>query len=75
MRWARNVTHMEILEMRTKFWLETLKGREHSEELGVDGWIMYLKETGFEVVDKIHVAQDRDQWQLLVNTVMNILFP
>jgi hypothetical protein len=26
-----------IVEMRTKFWLESLKGRDHSEDLGVDG--------------------------------------
>jgi hypothetical protein len=25
--------------MRTKFWLESLKGRDHSEDLGVDGMI------------------------------------
>jgi hypothetical protein len=26
--------------MRTKFWSENLKGREHLEELGVDGRII-----------------------------------
>jgi hypothetical protein len=26
--------------MRTKLWLESLKGREHSEDLGVDGRII-----------------------------------
>jgi hypothetical protein len=25
--------------MRTKFWLESLKGRDHSEDLGIDGRI------------------------------------
>jgi hypothetical protein len=27
-------------EMRTKLWLESLKGRDHSEDLGVDGRII-----------------------------------
>jgi hypothetical protein len=29
----------------------------------------------WEVVDLIHVAQDRDQWQALVNTVMDLRVP
>jgi hypothetical protein len=35
--------------MLTKFWVERLKGGDHSEQLGVDGRIMFkciLKETG-----------------------------
>jgi len=35
---------------------------------------MGLKETGYEDVDWIHLAQDGDQLQALVNTVMNIRF-
>jgi hypothetical protein len=31
-----------------------------------------LRERGWEGVDWIHLAQDRDQWQALVNTIMNI---
>jgi hypothetical protein len=27
-------------EMRTEFWLESLKGRDHSEDLGVDGRVI-----------------------------------
>jgi hypothetical protein len=33
---------------------------------------MDLRETGWESVDWMHLAQDRDQWQILVNAVMNI---
>jgi hypothetical protein len=29
-------------------------------------------ETGWEAVGWIHLAQDRDQWRVLVNTVMNL---
>jgi hypothetical protein len=34
-----------------------------------------LKETRSEVADWIHLAQDRDQWRVLVNTVMNLRIP
>jgi hypothetical protein len=33
---------------------------------------MYLKQLGYEGVGWIHLAQDRDQWLALVNTVMNL---
>jgi hypothetical protein len=33
---------------------------------------MYLKKIGWEVVDWMRLAQDRDQWQALVNTVMKL---
>jgi hypothetical protein len=36
---------------------------------------MYLREIGFEDVDWIHWAQDRDRWRALVNTVMNLRVP
>jgi hypothetical protein len=36
---------------------------------------MDLRETGFEDVDWINLAQDRDRWQALVNTVMNLQVP
>jgi hypothetical protein len=32
---------------------------------------MDLKETVWEGEDWMHLAQDRDQWRVLVNTVMN----
>jgi hypothetical protein len=34
-----------------------------------------LKEIGLEDVDWIHLAQDRIQWQAVVNTVINSWFP
>jgi hypothetical protein len=30
---------------------------------------------GWEILDWIHLAQDRDQWQSVMNTRMNIRFP
>jgi hypothetical protein len=36
---------------------------------------MDLREIGWGDVDWIYLAQDRDQWQDLVNTVMNLWIP
>jgi hypothetical protein len=36
---------------------------------------MNLEEIGYEDVDWIHLAQNRDQWRAVVNTAMNILIP
>jgi hypothetical protein len=40
-----------------------------------DNIIMDLRETGSDGVDWIHLAQDRDQWQAIVNTRMNLKVP
>jgi hypothetical protein len=55
--------------------LENLKGRDHLEDIGVDGKIileMDLREIGWEGVDWIHLVQERDQWRASVSTVMNL---
>jgi hypothetical protein len=39
-------------------------------EIGMD-----FREIGWEVVDGIHLTQDRDKWWALVNTVMNLWVP
>jgi hypothetical protein len=62
-------------EMHTKLLSENLTGRGHSEDLGVDGENnirMDLREIGWKDVDWIHLAQDRDQWRVVVNTVTNL---
>jgi hypothetical protein len=36
---------------------------------------MYLEEVGLGGMDWIELAEDRESWRALVNTVMNIRFP
>jgi hypothetical protein len=59
--------------MHTEFWLESLKGRHHSEGLGIDGRIILkwvLKKQGQR--EWIHLAEDRDQWWALMSMVVNL---
>jgi hypothetical protein len=41
----------------------------------VGNFKMDLREIGLVVMDRIDLAQDRDQWRALVNTVMNLRVP
>jgi hypothetical protein len=41
----------------------------------VDNIKMDLRETGWDCVDWIDIAQDRDQWRAPVNAAMNIWIP
>jgi hypothetical protein len=41
----------------------------------VDNIKMNLTEIGWDGVDWIDMAQDRDQWRALVNTVLNLRVP
>jgi hypothetical protein len=41
----------------------------------VDNIKMDLREIGWDEVDWIDLAQDRDQWRALVNTVLNLRVP
>jgi hypothetical protein len=78
MRWAGHVVHM--WEKRNVY--RILVGKpEGRRPLGrprrkwVDNIKIDLREIGRDGVDWVDRAQDRDQWKVLVNTVMNLRVP
>jgi hypothetical protein len=48
--------------MRTKFWSEIVNRRYNSEDLAVEGKIIYRRKIGWEGEEWIHLAQDGDRW-------------
>jgi hypothetical protein len=77
MRWAGNVARI-----RENKACRILVGKpEGKRPLGrprrrwEDNSKMDLTEIGWDGMDWIDVAQDRDQWRALVNTVMNLRVP
>jgi len=76
--WAEHVARMG--ERRGVYWV--LVGKpEGKRPLGrhrhrwEDNIKMDVQEVGYEGVDWIELAQDRDRWRLLVNAVMNLRVP
>jgi hypothetical protein len=54
------------------------KERDHLEDLNVGGRILIktdIREIGWGSMDWIDLAQDRDQYRTLVNTVVNLRVP
>jgi hypothetical protein len=61
--------------VRTRFWWESPKERDHSEDQGIDGRLgseCILGRLVGGYVDWIWLAQDRDRWRAVVNAVMNL---
>jgi hypothetical protein len=48
---------------------------ERTRRRWVENIQMNLREIGWDGMDWINVAQDRNQWRALVNTAMNIRVP
>jgi hypothetical protein len=46
-----------------------------TRRMWMDNIKMDLRETGWDGMDWIDLAQDREQWRALVNTVMNLWVP
>jgi hypothetical protein len=58
--------------------VEKPEGKNHPEDISVDGRIILKRmfgKQGGKFLDWIHLAQDRDQWWAVVNTVMNLRVP
>jgi hypothetical protein len=77
MRWAGHVAPMG--DMRNAY--NTLVGKSEVERLfrrprhrWEDNIRMGIREIGWEVVDLMLLAQDKDQWRTHVNTVMDLRF-
>jgi hypothetical protein len=68
MRWAGHVARMG--EMRNEYRILIGKPEDHSEDLGEHRSIILKWISGKH--DWIHLAQDRDRWRTLVNTVRNL---
>jgi hypothetical protein len=63
-----------------RFWWQRPKERDHTEDRGVDGrmgseWILRTLPGGGGGVEWIQLAQDKDWWRALVNTVLNLRVP
>jgi hypothetical protein len=50
---------------------ESQKERDHWQDLDVRGWTIL----GWDGVDWIDMAQDRNHWRAHVNTVLNLQVP
>jgi hypothetical protein len=62
--------------MSAEFYVESLKGRDHAEDLHVYGRIILkISEIVWKGLNSIYWAQDRGQWWVLVSVVMNVPVP
>jgi hypothetical protein len=77
MRCTGHVARMGEIINANKIWLETLMGRDHSgyPNGNEDKVKMNHRTMRLEGADWIHLAQKRDWWRALVNTVINLRVP
>jgi hypothetical protein len=77
MRWVVHVACMEEERNVYKVLMRKPEGKsqlKRPRRRWEDGIRMNLRETGWGSVEWTQLAQDRDWWQALVNTVMNLCF-
>jgi hypothetical protein len=78
MRWAGRVALMREVRNAQKMLIgkpEGKRARVRPRRRWEHNIKMDLSEIGWEGADWMHLAQDRDQWQAVVNTVMNLWVP
>jgi hypothetical protein len=78
MRWAGHVAGIRRRGMYIGYWWESQKERDYPgrpRRRWVNNIKIDLIEIGWGDMDWIDLAQDRDQWRALLNTVMNLLGP
>jgi hypothetical protein len=74
MRWAGHVARMGEERNAYRILVGRPEGKRplgRARSMWVDNIKLDLTETGWGGVDRINLAQDRDRWLVLVNTVMN----
>jgi hypothetical protein len=78
MRWARHVARMGEKRNAYRILVEKPEGKRplgRPRRRRVDNIKMDLREIGWDGMDWIDLAQARDKWRALVNTVMNLRVP
>jgi hypothetical protein len=78
MRWAGYVGRMAQKRNAYRILVRKLEGKrplDRPRRRRVDNIRIDLREIGWDGMDWIDLAQDRDQWRALVNTVMNLRVP
>jgi len=78
MRWAGHVALWGKGEACTEFWWGKPEGKRPMgtpRRRWVDNIKMDLQDVGCGGMDWIELAQDRDRWRALVNTLMNFRVP
>jgi hypothetical protein len=77
-RWTLHVARMEEKRNAYRILVGMPEGKRplaRPRRRWVDNIKMGLREIGWDGMDWIELAQDRDQWRALVNTVMNLRVP
>jgi hypothetical protein len=78
MRWAGRVARLEEKRNAYRILVGKPEGKRtlgRPRRMWVNNSKMNLVEIEWDGVDWIDMAQDRDQWRVLVNTVLNIRVP
>jgi hypothetical protein len=78
MRWAVHVARIREKRSTCRILVENSEGKRpvrKPRRRWVDNIKMNIREIGWDGVDWIDLAHDRDQWRALLNTVMNLRVP
>jgi PAS domain-containing protein len=78
MKWAWHVARIEQKRNAYRILVGNADGKrplERPRRRWVDNIKMDLRKIGWDGMDWIDLAQDRDQWKALVNAVMNVRVP
>jgi hypothetical protein len=75
MRWAGHAARMGEKKNAHRILVGKPEGQRplgRRRRRWVNNIVMDLRETGWDGIDWIDIAQDRDKWRTIVNTVMNL---